>query len=432
MISRAENQRKHRKKKRQARRAFYSNPYAFAKKLFVESKSGKLDVPKEELENHLKMTYLDDLNSIPMPHLRDLPKPRDPTVMFDDSGIKLKEVRDFVHKARAGSAPGLNGISYKLYKNCPRVLRKLTVLLQQAWKKAIVPQEWCLADDIGIPKEMQSKGITNFRPISLLNVERKIFFGVLARRMTTFLMRNHYINTSVQKAGIPGFPGCLEHSQMIWNSILSARRKKTELHVIWLDLANAYSSVPHHLIRMALEFFNFPCKVGEIIMKYFNSAFMKFTVKNYTTKWQALEIGIMMGCVISPLLFVLAMELILRGAANTSEGVRKNDHLTLPPSRAFMDDITIIVPSQISADGLLQRYYDLFTWARMKAKPKKSRSLLLVRGSVREIHFKIGGDKIPTVREKPVKCLGRLYSIPLTDRHRGELYSFPWIAQLCP
>ena len=52
-------------------------------------------------------------------------------------------------------------------------------------------------------------------------------------------------------------------------------------------------------------------------------------------------------------------------------------------------------------------------------KPKKSQSLLLVRGSVREIHFKIGGDKIPTDREKPVKSLGRLNSIPLIDRHRG-------------
>ena len=31
VISRTENQRKHRKKKRQARRSFYSNPYAFAK-----------------------------------------------------------------------------------------------------------------------------------------------------------------------------------------------------------------------------------------------------------------------------------------------------------------------------------------------------------------------------------------------------------------
>ena len=67
VISRAENQRKHQKKKCQAHISFYSNPYAFAKKLFMGLKSGKLDVPKEELENHLRMTYLDDLNGIPIP-----------------------------------------------------------------------------------------------------------------------------------------------------------------------------------------------------------------------------------------------------------------------------------------------------------------------------------------------------------------------------
>ena len=140
---------------------------------------------------------------------------------------------------------------------------------------------------------------------------------------------------------------------------------------------------------------------------------MKFTVKDYTSKLQALEIGIMMGCVISPLLFLLAMELILRGAANRSEGVMKNELLTLPPSRTFMDDITILVPFKIAADGFLQRYYDLFT---MKSK---CRSLSLVGGSVRVIHYEIGGDKILTVREKPVKSLGRLYSIPLTDGPTG-------------
>ena len=44
------------------------------KNFFVESKSGKLDVPKEEIENHLRMTYSDDLNGIPIPPLRELPK----------------------------------------------------------------------------------------------------------------------------------------------------------------------------------------------------------------------------------------------------------------------------------------------------------------------------------------------------------------------
>ncbi len=37
---------------------------------------------------------------------------------------------------------------------------------------------------------------------------------------------------------------------------------------------------------------------------------------------------------------------------------------------------------------------------------------------MKKIHFKIRGDTIPTVWEKPVKCLGRLYSISMTDLHR--------------
>ena len=110
---------------------------------------------------------------------------------------------------------------------------------------------------------------------------------------------------------------------------------------------------------------------------------------------------------------ILAMELILRGAANTSKGMMKNELLTLLSSRHFMDDITIPVPSKIATDGLLQSHYDLFKWVRMKAKPKKkSRSLSSVRGSVREIHFKFRGDTMPKVKQKPITSLGRFYSIP--------------------
>ena len=53
-------------------------------------------------------------------------------------------------------------------------------------------------------------------------------------------------------------------------------------------------------------------------------------------------------------------------------------------------------------------------------KKKKSRSLLLVGESVREIHFKYGGDTISTARKKPVISLRGLYSIPLTEHHRGS------------
>ena len=49
-----------------------------------------------------------------------------------------------------------------------------------------------LADEIHIPKE-DSRKIEQFRRISLLNVEGKIFFGVIAKRMTRFVINNGYV-----------------------------------------------------------------------------------------------------------------------------------------------------------------------------------------------------------------------------------------------
>ena len=97
----------------------------------------------------------------------------------------------------------------------------------------------------------------------------------------------------------------------------------------------------------------------------------------------------------------------------------------LPPMKAFMDDVTMLIESKSGwhlrapcAEHLLQRLNELFTWCRMKARPTKSRSLSIIHGKVKERHFPIGGDQILAVKEHHVQSLGRWYSIPLTGRHR--------------
>lgn len=65
-------------------------------------------------------------------------------------------------------------------------------------------------------------------------------------------MKNTYINTSVQKGGVPGIPGCIEHSGMITQLICEARESKGDLAVLWLNLANAYGSIPHELVEVSL------------------------------------------------------------------------------------------------------------------------------------------------------------------------------------
>lgn len=80
-----------------------------------------------------------------------------------------------------------------------------------AWKKNVIPSEWQRTVTVLIPKEQNSSTLGRFRSIALLNVKGKIFFSIMARRMTSYVTSNEYTDTSCQKAGVPGFPGCVEH-----------------------------------------------------------------------------------------------------------------------------------------------------------------------------------------------------------------------------
>ena len=210
----------------------------------------------------------------------------------------------------------------------------------------------------------------------------------------------------------PGIPRCVEHAFSIWEEIQNAKDLKGDLTVIWLDLANAYGSVPHVLIEQAMEFFWIPEEVRKMVRKYYDLFIMRFTTGKFTTEWQRLEVGIAAGCTISVILFVLVMEMILKAC-------KCEEAMTVTPLRSFMDDITTLMKGEKTTRKLLGRLDELIEWSRMKFKAKKSRSLSIVEGKQRQTRFFIGGDPIPTMKEKPLKSLGRLYQKSLSDRCQG-------------
>ena len=129
-------------------------------------------------------------------------KPETLNKPFSDKTPTLEDKKKVVEKARANSASGPNGIPYFLYKKCPKVLAWLHKVLRSAWKNKKISTQWMKAEGIYIPKEQGSTTINQFRPILLLNVEGKIFFSVMAVRLTSYLLENKYPNTSPQNGNI--------------------------------------------------------------------------------------------------------------------------------------------------------------------------------------------------------------------------------------
>ena len=222
--------------------------------------------------------------------------------------------------------------------------------------------------------------------------------------MMRFVLNNKFINISIQKAGIPGFPGCIEHASMLWDRIKATRdNKSAELHVIWLDLENAYGSVRHPLIEEAMDFFWIPEDIRKLISGYYKCTYMRFSNAKYSTNWQKLNTGIMMGCVISPLISVLVMEMLLRSTKDTT--CKK----TVPSMKAFMDDVIVISESKSHMEKLLKCLQELFEWTVMKVKPSKSRILSTIKGKCQEIRLAINNNVIPTIHKKRKKPRSLLF-----------------------
>ncbi|XP_052224708.1 uncharacterized protein LOC127840340 [Dreissena polymorpha] len=300
---------------------------------------------------------------------------------------------------------------------CPLLLMRLWRLLKVVWRKGDVPEAWKDAEGIFTPKERNSKTVNQFRTISLLNVEGKIFFAILARRLTSFLTGNAYINTSVQKGGVPGFSGCIEHTSVITQLISEAKKGRKDLTVVWLDLANAYGSIPHQLIYTALRHYHVDGHIQKIITSYLDGIKLRFTVGDQLTRWQKLEKGIVTGCTVSVVLFIMGMNLLINAAQRETRGPKTESGIYLPCSRGFMEDLTLTTTTHVQARWMLTALTDVASWGRMKFKAAKSRSLVIKKGQTTE-RFKlyVQNEEIPSIVTSPIKCLGKWFDASLQDR----------------
>ncbi|CAC5393214.1 unnamed protein product [Mytilus coruscus] len=311
-----------------------------------------------------------------------------------------KELADIVKKARSASAPGSNGIPYKVYKNSPKILKHLWRLLKGVWRKGKIPSCWQKEEGYFIPKGEKSEDITQFRTISLLNVEGNIFFSIMARRMTSYMTDNNYEDISVQKDGVPGFSGCIEYTSINSQLIQEAKVNKKDLTV---DLANAYGTIPHMLIQESLDRYHIPDHCKRVIRSYLSGIELRFTTSTFTATWQILQKRIVTGCTISVILFVMGINMIIK-SGEREKLEAQNHQLTLGNY-------------QIEARWVLKALEETVTFVRLAFKPKKSRALIIRKGnSTHKIELKVQ-EVIPSIIDNPVKCLRKWFDDSLSDKN---------------
>ena len=143
-------------------------------------------------------------------------------------------------------------------------------------------------------------------PISLEPTMNKIYAAVLARRLASWAIRNKTISTS-QKGFLP-YEGCTEHSFVLRSVVKESKRRQKNARVVWLDLQNAFGSVPHSTMWEMMNHLHVHPDFITICKEIYNRSSQ--VVKNSTGQTSPIPVarGIKQSCPLSPLLFNLVLE----------------------------------------------------------------------------------------------------------------------------
>ena len=254
-LRRAENSRKRRWRRKNTRSRFFKDPFGVAREVLTPKVLSQPTVSHSVLDHHLKSLSRDDRRDVPLGELPGLPEFPRALTTFDEKPLQYRFLGMVVKKKRNASRPGVNGIPYKVYKKCPYILNALFRIMERVKQSGKVPLKWRIAEGIFIPKvdKPNSDSLGDYRQIALGNVEGKLFWSLVADRFYKYLVAdNSIINTSCQKGSVQKMSGVWEHTSMVWSALKDCKSRKKSIAILWLDLANAYGSVPHKLIEFAL------------------------------------------------------------------------------------------------------------------------------------------------------------------------------------
>ncbi|CAC5393678.1 unnamed protein product [Mytilus coruscus] len=126
------------------------------------NKGGISKSTKEEVEKHLSETHSDERQWEHLGNCNRIENVPEPEIPKNTKEPSWKEVSDVVKKARSASSPGPNGIPYKVYKKCPKILKHLWRLLKVVWRKGKIPSCWQKAEGVLFQKKKNRRISHNF------------------------------------------------------------------------------------------------------------------------------------------------------------------------------------------------------------------------------------------------------------------------------
>ena len=302
-------------------KTFTNNKQTLNKALLINHNNNTISDP-QQITNLLADHYHN--KSAQLPSTIPLTYRKAPRNEYDNI-FTMSELNDAIANS-GNTSTGPDKIHYAFIRHLgPTARTHLLNAFNKSFTTNTYPQSWFHAHIISIPKQNKDHtNLDNFRPISLTSCIHKTFERMVKNRLQHYITKFNHISP-IHSGFLPG-RNTTDNLTKLTADIQLGLANKQCTTALFLDIKNAYDTVNTTQLLQHIHKIGIRGHLGAYLSHYLTRRTFQTKYLTYISETKHPTTGLMQGSILSPLLFVLALNSqIKRPPPNTNIAIYADD-----------------------------------------------------------------------------------------------------------
>lgn len=304
----------------------------------IKDKAGRLLGNAQEQMQRWAEHFKDLLNR-PVPQGQPDIDPAAKDLTIDCSKPKKAEIKKAILQLRNGKATGPDGIPAEAIKaNADISTDMLHGLLGKIWEREEIPKDWREGYIVKLPKKGDLQECSNYRGIMLLSVPGKILSRIILERLketTDAVLRD-------EQAGFRQNRSCTDQISTLRIIVEQSIEWNSSLYINFVDYEKAFDSLDRETLWKLLRHYGVPQKLTNLIKKMYEETTARVLHEGKLTEAFEIKTGVRQGCLLSPFLFLLAIDWIMRSTTARGRNGIQWTMMSQLEDLDFADDLALL------------------------------------------------------------------------------------------
>ena len=246
----------------------------------------------------------------------------------------------------------------------PRFHKLFFLFFKHCYKQKQIPASWKTSLTVLLYKKGNPSQLTNHRPIALANTIYKFYTSTLTSILSAYGEKYQILHDSQE--GFRAERNTSRQIQLLIAALEDAKFTNQDIYILYIDFKNAFGSIDHARLLAIMKDFGYPTGSINLIGNIYSQSSTIFIGEHFgKTLPIPIQRGTIQGDTLSPYLFIIFLEPLLRWLQQGNNGYIFGTSKVKSSSAAYADDLAAIANKLESLQIQLNKLDKFCAWAGM-------------------------------------------------------------------